>query len=87
MSKKRQDDLIAFRIPSDEKEAMEAIATKEDVSLSRIVLRFCREGIAKHSPVVEEAPAKTKAPAKSKAKAPTEATSPKPSKTSKTKKK
>lgn len=76
MSKKRQDDLIAFRIPSDEKELMEAIATKEDVSLSRVVLRFCREGIAKHSPAVEEE--KPKAPAKAKAKAPIkEASSPK----------
>lgn len=59
MSKKRQDDLIAFRIPSDEKDAMEAIATKEDVSLSRVVLRFCREGIAKHSVPVEKETTKT----------------------------
>jgi hypothetical protein len=72
MSKKRQDDLIAFRIPSDEKEAMEAIATRDDVSLSRVVLRFCREGLAKEAPAKEAPVAKT---SKAKAKAPKESKS------------
>jgi len=53
---KKRDGIMTVRIPTDEKDILQAIADKADVTLSDVVVRSVRDFIEAH-PV----PTKTKA--------------------------
>ena len=45
---KKRDGIMTFRIPSDEKDMLLAIADKADVTLSDVVVRAVRDLIEAH---------------------------------------
>lgn len=45
---KRRDGIMTVRIPSDEKDLLQAIADKADVTLSDVVVRAVRDYIEAH---------------------------------------
>jgi len=46
---KKRDGIMTVRIPTDEKELLQAIADKADVTLSDVVVHAVREFIDAHS--------------------------------------
>jgi len=50
---KKRDGIMTIRIPSDEKDALQAIADKADVTLSDVVVRAVRDFIESH-PIAEK---------------------------------
>ena len=73
---KRRDGIMTVRIPTDEKDVLQAIADHLDITLSDVVVKAARDFIAVNSGALKKSTAKSaKAPAKSPAKAaPTKAT-------------
>ena len=73
---KRRDGIMTVRIPSDEKDVLQAIADHLDITLSDVVVRSVRDFIATNSSVLKKIVPKTiakttiakKAPAKPPAK-------------------
>lgn len=51
---------MTVRIPTDEKEMLQAIADHADVTLSDVVVRAVRDFIEAHSSSLKKAPAKGK---------------------------
>ena len=45
---KRRDGIMTVRIPTDEKDILQAIADKADVTLSDVVVRAARDFIEAH---------------------------------------
>ena len=45
---KRRDGIMTVRIPTDEKEQLQAIADQADVTLSDVVVRAVRDFVASH---------------------------------------
>jgi predicted transcriptional regulator len=45
---KKRDGIMTVRIPADEKDALQAIADKSDVTLSDVVVHAVREFISSH---------------------------------------
>jgi predicted transcriptional regulator len=56
---KRRDGIMTVRIPTDEKDLLQAIADKADVTLSDVVVRAVRDFIEAH-PVKSGASKKAK---------------------------
>jgi predicted transcriptional regulator len=54
---KRRDGIMTVRIPSDEKDQLQAIADKADVTLSDVVVRAVRDFI-EDNPIPAKAKAK-----------------------------
>ena len=57
---KRRDGIMTVRIPTDEKEMLQAIADHADVTLSDVVVRAVRDFIEAHAGSLKKAPAKGK---------------------------
>ncbi len=57
---KRRDGIMTVRIPTDEKELLQAIADHADVTLSDVVVRAVRDFIETHSPSLKKGAAKSK---------------------------
>jgi hypothetical protein len=63
---KRRDGIMTVRIPTDEKDVLQAIADQLDITLSDVVVKAAREFIATNAGVLKKsAPKSTKAPVKS----------------------
>ena len=58
---KRRDGIMTVRIPTDEKDLLQAIADHADVTLSDVVVRAVRDFIETHSPSLKKGAAKSKA--------------------------
>jgi hypothetical protein len=58
---KRRDGIMTVRIPTDEKDLLQAIADQADVTLSDVVVRAVRDFIETHSGSLKKSGAKTKA--------------------------
>lgn len=73
---KRRDGIMTVRIPTDEKDVLQAIADHLDITLSDVVVRSVRDFIAANSGALKKSAPKTpvktaiakKAPAKTPAK-------------------
>lgn len=57
---KRRDGIMTVRIPTDEKEMLQAIADHADVTLSDVVVRAVRDFIDAHSGSLKKTPGKGK---------------------------
>jgi predicted transcriptional regulator len=57
---KRRDGIMTVRIPTDEKEMLQAIADHADVTLSEVVVRAVREFIDANSGALKKSSSKTK---------------------------
>ncbi len=58
---KRRDGIMTVRIPTDEKDMLQAIADHADVTLSDVVVRAVRDFIDAHSGSIKKGAAKGKA--------------------------
>ena len=62
---KRRDGIMTVRIPTDEKDVLQAIADHLDITLSDVVVKAAREFIATNSGALKKpAPKSAKAPVK-----------------------
>jgi hypothetical protein len=57
---KRRDGIMTVRIPTDEKDLLQAIADQADVTLSDVVVRSVRDFIETHSPALKKPGTKIK---------------------------
>jgi|GEM_PF-455864 len=57
---KRRDGIMTVRIPTDEKDLLQAIADQADVTLSDVVVRAVRDFIDAHSGSLKKGAAKSK---------------------------
>ena len=57
---KRRDGIMTVRIPTDEKDMLQAIADHADVTLSDVVVRAVRDFIDAHSGSLKKGAAKAK---------------------------
>jgi len=57
---KRRDGIMTVRIPTDEKDMLQAIADHADVTLSDVVVRAVRDFIDAHSGSLKKGTAKAK---------------------------
>jgi uncharacterized protein (DUF1778 family) len=58
---KRRDGIMTVRIPTDEKDLLQAIADHADVTLSDVVVRAVRDFIEANQGVLKKGAAKSKA--------------------------
>jgi len=58
---KRRDGIMTVRIPTDEKDLLQAIADHADVTLSDVVVRAVRDFIEAHQGSLKKGAAKSKA--------------------------
>ena len=66
---KRRDGIMTVRIPTDEKDVLQAIADHLDITLSDVVVKAARDFIAANAGALKKSTSKgAKAPAKSPAK-------------------